>query len=263
MLAFDNTFGAMFDGMTIATALYGITCGQTIAYYRAYPDDLEYLKVLVALLWVNDTLQQIFVFHAGWYYLVTKCGRNLIACTSSNWSIVAQIVPSELSTAIVEFFFILRIYKLGQSKFALILGILPCVAFAFCMAYVAKCFRLPEFRFATQDQWVVYVFALAHAANDIVIAITMCYFLWKHKNRGFLPTRSLVSSLMHWTITTGLLTSIVTWSYFVLYIAFPLDMWYIGLYITHSKFYVNSMLAVLNSRKRLRGRAITQVYGSG
>ena len=33
-LVLDNTFGALFIGVVVAGALWGVTCSQTFIYYR-------------------------------------------------------------------------------------------------------------------------------------------------------------------------------------------------------------------------------------
>ncbi|KZT25946.1 hypothetical protein NEOLEDRAFT_292281 [Neolentinus lepideus HHB14362 ss-1] len=189
--------------------------------------------------------------------IMSKCGRDSLNCSMANWSIIGQMIPSELSIVLVQSFFIIRLSKLAQTRWGLILHIFPLTGLFFSAAYVMKCYRLPSFRM-----------------------------------------RTLLQTLSLWTVATCLLTCFVTLAYTALvrcnlrnsrwyanlrhaqYITMPFNMWYIAVYFTHPKFYVNAMLAayvhhpcdnveakrliywihMLNTRKRLRSQVQGGVF---
>lgn len=45
--------------------LYGVTCGQALYYWHWYSGDRIYLKVLVGIVLLLDTLHQALISHAG------------------------------------------------------------------------------------------------------------------------------------------------------------------------------------------------------
>jgi len=55
-----NTFGAAYIGAMVAIALYGITTLQTYLYYIYYPGDKWGLKLIVDVIWLNETLHISF-----------------------------------------------------------------------------------------------------------------------------------------------------------------------------------------------------------
>ncbi|TFK50370.1 hypothetical protein OE88DRAFT_245811 [Heliocybe sulcata] len=250
----DSTFGALFDGMAISTLLFGVTCAQTIVYYRRYPNDPRVFKLLVLFLWISDTLQQLFMSHSCWYYLASKCGGDAANCLVANWSLIAQLIPSELTTVLVQSFFIVRISKLAQTRWGLTLHIFPLSGLLFSIVYIIKCYRLPSFEYGRESQWEVYSFSIVHAMSDVVVATYMCVFLYIHRDHAFYRMRTLLQTLMLWAVGTCFLTCCVTIVYIALYIMMPFNMWYIAVYFTHPKFYANAMLAALNARKHLRNR---------
>ncbi|KIM75272.1 hypothetical protein PILCRDRAFT_827370 [Piloderma croceum F 1598] len=83
------TFGAVFDGFILSLMLYGITCCQTIQYYYYFPKDKMYLKFLVALTWLMDSLQQAFLVHLLWHYLIIlRHTQDVEASSRANWSLI-------------------------------------------------------------------------------------------------------------------------------------------------------------------------------
>lgn len=98
MCHFNNSVGALYIGVIVSAAcvvfllllyldvaidnpsnrLYGVTCVQALYYWHWYPDDRFYLKVLVGIVFLLDTLHQALISHAGPSRPVDFCERNLI-----------------------------------------------------------------------------------------------------------------------------------------------------------------------------------------
>ncbi|KAF5389299.1 hypothetical protein D9757_003462 [Collybiopsis confluens] len=68
----DSTYGAAFVGLILSTSLYGATILQTYLYYRHYPKDSIYIKLLVLALWLLDTTQLVLCVTAMYWYLITN-----------------------------------------------------------------------------------------------------------------------------------------------------------------------------------------------
>ncbi|KAH8120607.1 hypothetical protein DFH11DRAFT_78278 [Phellopilus nigrolimitatus] len=82
----------------------------------------------------------------------------------------------------------------------------------------------------------------------------MCYLLYS-KRSEFKRTRSIIRTLIHFTMATGVFTSFMTTAYIISFYTMKTNMVYIGIYFVHGKVYLNSMLAALNSRVSLREMA--------
>ncbi|KZT20710.1 hypothetical protein NEOLEDRAFT_830758 [Neolentinus lepideus HHB14362 ss-1] len=116
----SSTLGAVLDGAIVSTMLYGVSIGQTYRYFKAYPDDDIRLKTVVTILFMLDGIQECFIIHALWYFLVQKCeGHSPSKCYV--WSYTAFPVPSQLVIFIVQCFYLRRIWAFGKRKLVYIL----------------------------------------------------------------------------------------------------------------------------------------------
>ncbi|KAL0954048.1 hypothetical protein HGRIS_005200 [Hohenbuehelia grisea] len=94
------------------------------------------------------------------------------------------------------------------------------------------------------------------AACDVGIAASMCFLL--HRSRsGLKATDNIVTTLMVYTVNTGLLTSIWAIADIICFVAMPLNFVNIGINFVVGKLYANSLMASLNSRQTLRSMAAT------
>ncbi|KAH9025397.1 hypothetical protein EDB85DRAFT_232126 [Lactarius pseudohatsudake] len=91
---------------------------------------------------------------------------------------------------------------------------------------------------------------------DILIAVSMCWFLY-HKRTGFARTDSVIMTLMTYSIQSGLLTSVLTCAVLISFSIAPSTMYSDMFFWPMSKFYANSLLAMLNSRDYVRERSST------
>ncbi|KAG8213531.1 hypothetical protein J3R82DRAFT_10164 [Butyriboletus roseoflavus] len=134
----NPTFGAAFIGIVFAAIFHGITILQGIFYYRTYPKDRIFLKLLVALLLIMDTLSLALATQGVYTYLVSDFG-NLAAIYSpvalgiSNEPIVDCVVSST-----VQLFQAYRIRVLDQRwwPLSIVIGVLSVFGFANAIAAV-------------------------------------------------------------------------------------------------------------------------------
>ncbi|KAK0207758.1 hypothetical protein IW262DRAFT_1469096 [Armillaria fumosa] len=106
--AYVSSVGEVFPSLIAISRLWGVSCVQTyegwshFQYFGMYrnTDDLR-LKVIVILVFLLDTLQQVFVTHTLYEYLVTHYydPTNLGVV---EWSLLAQVAPSGLIALIVQ-----------------------------------------------------------------------------------------------------------------------------------------------------------------
>ncbi|ETW83487.1 hypothetical protein HETIRDRAFT_383555 [Heterobasidion irregulare TC 32-1] len=86
----DTSFGALFDGALLAFVVYGITCSQVLKYFINYPQDSRSTKLLVAVIWMLDTLHRCITIHCLWFYLVSKGNGNLLLLQRANWCLLSR-----------------------------------------------------------------------------------------------------------------------------------------------------------------------------
>jgi len=89
------------------------------------------------------------------------------------------------------------------------------------------------------------------AVGDLLISASLCFFY--HRNRtGVKRTDRILNLLILYAINTGLLTTIVAICTVILEVALRGTQWDTIPYFVLSKCYVNSVLATLNARTKLR-----------
>lgn len=95
----------------------------------------------------------------------------------------------------------------------------------------------------------------AAAVADILIASSMCWYLY-HRKTGFARTDSIIVTLMAYSINTGLITSLLATLTLIFFIIVPTTslIWRAFFWLS-GKCYVNSFLAMLNSRDYIRERS--------
>lgn len=255
------TLGALYDGAVVSTVLYGLTCGQTYRYFKAYPDDKITLRIMVFLTFLLDTFERLLLGHALWFYLIRKCDGHSPSDTTPIWSYYGVIIPAQLSIFIVQCFYIRRIWSLGQRKLTLllvlgaVLELLAGIGFI-VTAYMTNDLYLDSYHTTTlaAHNVILYIGACSTLLTDIGITFSMCSLLYQVRRSSLETSRSVLDTLFNYAMTTGLLVTILTAVLMIVSSALPNTLLFDGLYLSAGKLYINSMLAALNSRQSLRAR---------
>ncbi|PBK91875.1 hypothetical protein ARMGADRAFT_1081289 [Armillaria gallica] len=264
------TLGAIYIGATIAAVFYGITVLQTAVYYKVNPNDPRIFRYTVALLWVLDTLHVALSTHALYFYLIESFG-NYLGLLKVIWSFPLQLVFNMLIATCVQALYAIRIWKRSSSfieisvsnSSALIVGrhfhvVLPYFIFLAVAATfgtglyaIYDTYTLSSFVGISTIRTSIYAVFSTMVGADFTISGAMCYYLHKGKSMTNLSstTRTIVR-LMRVVVISGLLTSACSLLTLVTYIVWPdtLIFMALGTFIL-PKLYINSLLAMLNSRK--------------
>lgn len=70
-------------------------------------------------------------------------------------------------------------------------------------------------------QWISYIAVAFVTTADVYIAVTLCYFLKKHRHGVMPQTYLFVNTLLVYTVSSGLLTSVVALAYVFLSLLLP------------------------------------------
>jgi len=243
--------------------MYGVFSAQVIWYYRKYPDDRRFVKIMVAMLWAVESLHIALSFDVVWSYLVTRGGgtQNPLFFYSANWSSIAMIIPAEICVVIVDTFYILRIWKLtNKTKYALLPFIPMAVGSAHAIGCVVVISQFPGFWDVDKSKYYVSMSASCKVLTDIAIAGTMSALLVQRQTMITNRSKFLLKALFVWTLTTGLLTSVFTVVYLVTYITMPSNNVYVGVFLLRTQICGNAMLTSLNTRKALRTLSNQQIH---
>ncbi|KAJ7206110.1 hypothetical protein GGX14DRAFT_397371 [Mycena pura] len=95
----DTTLGAIAVCYMLAWGLYGVMSTQTFSYFQKFNvSDSLWLKGLVAVLWLLDTLQLVLIGHVLYYWLITNYA-NPAVLADSVWFLTYRVFVCESSPA--------------------------------------------------------------------------------------------------------------------------------------------------------------------
>ncbi|KAF9456684.1 hypothetical protein BDZ94DRAFT_1275050 [Collybia nuda] len=254
----DNTMGAIFVGVLMGAALWGISCMQTFEYFSNFPNDSLGSKVMIAALFILDTVHQIFMSHVLYTYLVTHF-FNPAYLNVVVWSLVAQVIASAFIGFIVQSFFVYRIWILSQNNIPIVAFVMMLVfaEFGLTTAYFIKGLSVTTFTELPRLLRLSQSVNAVAAAGDILIAASLIFILYRSKT-GFSRSDSIVNQLILYSLNTGFLTSVCALLSLITITVYPATFLFITFYTPLSRLYTNSVLATLNARKKLRLRSTTQ-----
>ncbi|TFK93089.1 hypothetical protein K466DRAFT_161092 [Polyporus arcularius HHB13444] len=251
----DSTFGAAFVGFAASSLCLGILSTQAYSYFKRYPLDKRFYKLLVAFLWLLEVGDQCLIAHAVYTYLVSNWGLVTILLAKPVWSLVLQITVGVVTGTIVKLNYAVRVWRFSK-KNILVTGLIFLLTFGelgVACVYTYQSFRLESLADIGSMKMIGTLSLALGMATDVVIAAALCYFL-RDLRTGHSKDDSVVNSLIIYAVGTGGLTSVVSFTTLLLYNFMPDNFIFMAFYFVLSKVYANSFLAALNTRRVSRGR---------
>ncbi|KAH7922822.1 hypothetical protein BV22DRAFT_630343 [Leucogyrophana mollusca] len=243
-------------GTMLGLGMYGISLGQYAFYLHAFPVDQRALKILVALVLVMDTLSTYGVVYYHWAVLVSCHHNASLACLSFlPWQVFMAEVLGYTITVLVQSFYAHRVWIIsGHNRWITTAVYVTALAqFVFGM----MCF---ENAIRTRDVTVMYTSldtggtgAAISALCDILITSSIFFYL-RPQRTGVRRREPTIQRLVHVFVHMGLFTCLVSLITFALYCMRGQEYFVGATGSALCKFYVNSMLAVLNARKFIQER---------
>ncbi|KAL4255166.1 DUF6534 domain-containing protein [Pleurotus pulmonarius] len=247
----DNTFGAAFVGVIVAAVLHGVSCAQAW-YYFTHQNDKWFVKTLVSLVILFDTIHQILISHTVYTYLVTNY-NNPDQLQLLVWSVLVEVLFNGFTAFLVQSFLARRVWQLSGRNIWLtgLVAFLVLSEFGCVLAFAALSLRFTTYmELATLKELSITVNALG-AAGDVVIAFSLCVLL--HRSRtGFQRSDSMINKLIIFAVNTGVLTSLCAIASLISIAVAPTTFLYIAFFFCLGRLYSNSLLATLNARKMIR-----------
>ncbi|KAJ7620007.1 hypothetical protein DFH06DRAFT_1174443 [Mycena polygramma] len=254
----DATYGVWLVSLFLETILYGMGLLQTWIYFAGRPTDAASVKWTVLVVLALETIQVIFFFRSSYSRFVEHFGEIQIFLI---WADSLQLVAAYLSAFTVQIYFASRILKLtkGRGKFSLsaigmyAILVLACVQILAGIAQTIITYELRSFLKLTDTKPITTLQAAASLACDLLITTYLCLFLKSQKGE-ITKTNSMMDMLIYDAINRGTLTAMSSGVTMVLFLALPDTFWFFLGLAPSSKLYMNSMLATLNTRQRMRDK---------
>ncbi|TDL19124.1 hypothetical protein BD410DRAFT_774311 [Rickenella mellea] len=246
-----DTFGAAFIGLVASAVLYGLTVLQTYHYYRTYPRDSRNMKWFVGIMWAGDTVHLTLCTWCIYWYLVSNFG-NFHALGIPHWSMSLQTDANWIVGCGVQMFFARRVWQISRQKIlTLVIVILSTIHGSLGIYFTVEAFVLGSFARYKSLTWVTCLGLGSAAVADILIAVSLCYYL--HKSRtGFARTDTLITMLMMYAINTGTHFPIAASLSVICFAAMPDNFVWMSFFWSLGRLYINSFLATLNSREAMK-----------
>ncbi|CAA7263560.1 unnamed protein product [Cyclocybe aegerita] len=256
-----DSVGALQIGSLFSIFLFGIVTLQAYIYYTTFRQDRWGYKTLVGAVWLLEIGHTIAVSYEVYRATITLYGKPQLLLTFPALS--SGIAIAGAITTLVQCFFALRLFRVLPKPYAYI-GI-------FCMSlssirFVGSVYL--SYRAVTSksvqdyrenNSWLVTTLLSTGASIDVIIAVSMLYYLSKKRSQAFERIATVIDRLIAYTVRTGLLTSVAAVVLLICYQAMPNNLVWLALYTSLAKLYSNSLLASLNSRQELREASSTSM----
>lgn len=254
VLHVDNTMGVALIGIVIASAFYGVSILQ-VYYYYTHQQDTWYIKTLVGLVMLFETIHQALITHSVYVYLVSYYNQPEMLAQLV-WSLLVEVLFNGFTALLVQSFLTMRVWRLSNRRIWLtgLLVILVTGEFGCVVAFTTLSLQLRTYaELAHLKPLSIAVNALA-AAGDLLIAASLCIIL--HQSRtGFQRSDTMIKKLIVYSVNTGLLTSLCAVASLVSIVLAGHTFLYIMFFFCIGRLYSNSLLATLNARKKIRAAA--------
>ncbi|KAG2143825.1 uncharacterized protein EDB93DRAFT_1155059 [Suillus bovinus] len=249
----NDTLGALQVGGAIMVFLFGIETLQTYYYFKRYPNDRLWLKLLVVWIWLEEIGHTISVLTGMYLLTVTEFGDpDALAVTTMPIGYAWSIVFSGSVGSIVEIFFAHRMYVLSKTLY------LPSIAWALAafrfvgsMIAASKVFGSISLSvFSTKWRWLITACFAAGAGADLIVAGGQCYYIYREKRIAMGPTTmKLLDRLLTYTVETGLVLSMSAVVILIIWGTTPHSFWWFGIFLFYTEVFANSLMASLNTRR--------------
>ncbi|KAG5722138.1 hypothetical protein E4T56_gene7027 [Termitomyces sp. T112] len=240
--------------------LFGITCSQTAYYFHTYPNDRRISRAAVAILFCMEGVHVAFLTQGAYYaFIVCKLPENVFTAFNITWEVAASITITLIITSAVQSFYAWRIYCLSARyrwRKALVAFIL-----ATSLAELGAGLTANALQYGNPSVDVIGTLRSRHAylvnltmgiTSDLMISASLVYIL-NAMRTGFKSTENVINRLLVFSMSNGLLTTIISSLILVTYYVEPPPSLLATVFIHISgKLYVNSMLVTLNSRTSIQ-----------
>ncbi|KAJ7283456.1 hypothetical protein C8J57DRAFT_1292608 [Mycena rebaudengoi] len=250
----DNTMGCALLGVIGAAGLYGVSCVQTWYYFNRYgATDHWYIKLIVGSVFVFDSIHQALISHTVYWYVITNYSHPA-ALSRLVWSILLEVLFTGFIGLIVQSFLTMRVWRLSNKNIALtaITASLVLAEFGCSVVFTIQSLRLETWQELAQLKGLSMAVNVLGAVSDALIAAILVIFL-RRSRTGFKKSDTMISKLIMFSVSTGLLTSVCAVASLVSILVWGKTLIYVAFYFALGRLYYNSLLATLNARKDIRG----------
>ncbi|KZT66090.1 hypothetical protein DAEQUDRAFT_485811 [Daedalea quercina L-15889] len=272
---FASAFGPSFIGMVISWMFFGCTIAQVLYYFSNYSQDRIQVKAFVSFLFTLEIVKMIATCNTLWYGVVLNRDNILTALA---WMPSADVVwvISTLTTICVQWYYIRDIWLLLKRKRSWIRMLLTITAATLTMVTLAaNAAFVYEIYVPSQDSTAwdaasihssLHIPGALQASTELVtniLIISSLIFILRGAKSGVRTTDNMISRLNTFLFSRALLLLVLQLVDILLNMTDGElgDIRSTVLYYPSSTINMNTTLALLNGRRRIReGSEAVEVY---
>ncbi|KAJ7488297.1 hypothetical protein FB451DRAFT_1553724 [Mycena latifolia] len=254
--ALAPTFGIWMVALFFMSILLGMGLLQVYLYFLWYSKDNWGIKGTVILLTVLEVAQSALFFSATYTLIIDGFG-NFEGLNLIPWQATTQLLLLYISTFVAQSYFSYCIYILQKRKiwFPLLIVVLSLVGLGGGVAQFILTLRVSHFTDLPSTSAATNTQAALALTCDVLITVGLCWRL-NTSRTGIQSTNQLLNFLIMTAINRGVLTMVTAALNMILFLSQPGTFYFMFVLLISGKFYMNSMLAMLNTRQH--AHAISQ-----
>ncbi|KAI0775370.1 hypothetical protein BC629DRAFT_703274 [Irpex lacteus] len=253
--ALYEDYSSSLIGSWFTMLLCGIALAQAYNYFNSYPTDSPRTKLLVWSLTLLNVLHAAFVCVAEYIYLISDSSDRTLSLTIG-WAIVVTVEMHVILAVAVLLYFTNMCYQLRkkiQKPLLAILLIVIVLHFGFGTATVVELSRLNSlWDFDSFRNTLTIPMVVTQVIADVAVAMAVCFALPKPSCESFRRSREVIQTLAVYAVSRGILTSLTAIVELIGLTIGSGSLWFAAADYVIAGLYMNSFLASLNSRKRIR-----------
>ncbi|KAJ1306008.1 hypothetical protein OPQ81_010723 [Rhizoctonia solani] len=244
-------FGPFVTGVMMQQLFLGVFCVQVYDYWRVFPTDTSFNRVVVAALTVSTILQGVMDYINLYRNSVIYYG-NFAMFDEQDWSLFWEIGVTAIIGSIAQVFFLERCYSATKNKFVLvIIGAMIAVSLGFGIASSVEFQRIRKLSEVPTIPIPIVGWLTLTAVLDVVISAVLIYTLLRVRT-PFRKTEAVITKIIRVTMETSSVTASIAVINLVLYKALPGEAYHLLPQLIMGKMYAMSVMVTLSSRKDLQ-----------
>ncbi|KIK55875.1 hypothetical protein GYMLUDRAFT_76349 [Collybiopsis luxurians FD-317 M1] len=230
--------------------LYGFLCSQSLEYFRAFPKDSTWNKILVAYLLLLTTVQSALNMHDTFITFGTHFG-NVEELIDNNLAVFSSPILIVMASCPVQIFYARRMTLFSRSNYicmiAIIVTILALFSSAFSIVIGISLFQdQPAPKLLRWEQ----IWLGSSSACDTMMTLTMIVLL-KKSSPNSKQTKQVVSKVVRLLIESGFVTAAFSIADMGVLRAFPAYPYHTPICGNLGNLHFLTLLVVLNNRSYL------------
>jgi len=239
-LASPLLYGPLFNW-----GLYGALCVQIYVYSYNFPNDRRSVKFLAYFVFALETVQTALTGSDVHYWFLSGFG-DVKRLQSSHYAAVDIAIMDAIISLIVQEYFCYRIWTLNRRPW--FCSIIAVTAVSQSIGAAWGGFRSVVVGRYAVSRAALYLWSLPSALADILIAVAMTLLLLRARGDEGRFSNFVMIRVVRLTIETNAVTASVAIASFVLFVAFPNEIYYTFTAGIIGKLYSNTLLVTLNNR---------------